>query len=89
VRKLCPAVAGIAQVLVASDRLSEQEQAALRESFPGSPDLHAPLALGVWSELVLGPAVTPAFADLHIAPARLRPSAGWRWYSVTTAATHR
>jgi hypothetical protein len=57
----------------ATDRLTEAEQAALRESFPGSPDLRNRLALGVWSELVLGPAVTPAFADLHIAPARLRP----------------
>jgi hypothetical protein len=60
----------------ASDRLNEQEQTALRESFPGSPDLRNRLALGVWSELVLGPAVTPSFSDAHIAPKRLRPKDG-------------
>jgi hypothetical protein len=57
----------------ASDRLTPEQQVALRESFPDSPDLRNRLALGIWSELVLGPQVTPGFADAHIAPARLRP----------------
>jgi hypothetical protein len=63
----------VAVEIPATDRLTDAEQTALRESFAGSPDLRNRLALGLWSELVLGPAVTPGFADAHIAPTRLRP----------------
>lgn len=57
----------------ASDRMSAHEQAEQIEGFRNSPEQQLRLGRGEWVDLKLGEAVTPSFADLHIAPERLRP----------------
>jgi hypothetical protein len=57
----------------ASDRLTLEDVAMLAEAFRDSPDLKQRLALGEWSELRLGPLVTPGFTDAHVAPQPLKP----------------
>ena len=75
-----------------TDRMTADEVARLRESFVGSPDLRARLALGVWTGLQLGPVVAKGFnAARHVAPEPLSIGAGdvWcGWDSAPNAHTH-
>ena len=63
----------VARSVPASDRLTEEEVAALVSAFRDNPELVQRLGRGEWAELKLGPAVTPGFRDEHIAPERLKP----------------
>ncbi len=49
-----------------TDRLSPEEQAKQRASFPTRPDLQARLGRGEWVGLVLGASVAVGFSDEHI-----------------------
>lgn len=58
----------------ATDRLTAEEQQALRATFAASPDLEQRLALGQWVGLKLGEVVGEGYdATVHVASTRLRP----------------
>lgn len=61
----------------ASDRLTDEQQAALHRDFHGSADLAARLARGEWAPLLIGEVVAVGFRpELHVASRRLEPVPG-------------
>lgn len=66
----------VRRAIPAADRMTAAEQAEQYEAFRNSPEQQARLARGQWVEVPLGEKVTPAFADLHIAPKALVPHPG-------------
>ncbi len=60
-----------------SDRLTVAEQATLRETFAGSPDLQKRLADGQWVMSIAGKPVADNFnSELHVSKTRLAPIPG-------------
>lgn len=61
----------------ASDRLTAEEMATLRETFAGSPDLQKRLADGEWVMSIAGKPVAENFStELHVSKDRLHPIPG-------------